>query len=103
MPRTMLISTLEKPDKARILDTRISAHTSPRSVATTSAHAKTSTVTSAPFASIGRYSARSLREITAGLRAGVYRAAATPRHWIPAFAGMTKWRFHGNNGVRDND
>ncbi len=65
MPRTMLISTLENPDKALIVETRISAHTIPSTVATTSAHAKTSTVTSAPFASIGRYSARSLRESTA--------------------------------------
>src|SRR5450755_1946946 len=95
MPRTILISTLEKPDNARILDTRINAHTSPRSVATTSAHANTSTVTSAPFARIGRYSARSLREITGGSRIVVYRAAATQRHWIPAFAGMTEWRFRG--------
>ena len=55
----------QKRDSARTPDTRISAHTMPRSVATTSAHTNTSTVTSAPFASSGRYSARSARESTA--------------------------------------
>ena len=80
MPRMPLISTLEKPDNARTFDTRISAHTRPRRVATTSAHAKTSTVTSAPFASSGRYSARSLRVSTAGQR------EAAPAYLSPQFA-----------------
>src|SRR6266851_3139223 len=93
MPRMMLISALENWVSAYTPDTRISAHTIPRTVATASAHTNTSTVISAPFASSGRYSARSARESMVGqvmmgqrlypAAAGAYTAPMMIEHASP--------------------
>src|SRR6266705_3143083 len=107
MPRTILISAIEKRDSARTPDTRISAHTMPRSVATTSAHTNTSTVTSAPFASSGRYSARSVRESTAGrlidvCAYGVLRGIVVPektRTHLDFMRSQMDSRLRGNDDV----
>src|SRR5438477_402502 len=100
MPRMMLISALENWFSAYTPDTRISAHTIPRTVATASAHTNTSTVISAPFASSGRYSARSLRESTAGqvmmgqrlypAAAGAYTPDMTLEHANPSLKSAVR-------------
>ena len=81
MPRIVLISAFEKPERKRFAETRISAQPRPSTVATTSASAKTSTVMSAPCASSGRYSARSFEENTRRLL-----HAAAPAYFKPHWA-----------------
>src|SRR5580765_6059008 len=78
MPRIVLISSFANPESTVTPDTRSNAQIIPSTDAMTSASANTSTVISAPCASSGRYSARSLRDSTVGLPPSRVRLLQSP-------------------------